>query len=137
MVLPLQALMFVLSLCALDVRLRAAHQSHHQMKPLEMALWEPEPKENEMAGTDTKDSKTVTVGGDLVTVSSVPGWKNWRTLIFGALLVLFGGIQASDLATIVPAEWTGVVMAVIGAVVMILRSMTSGPAGSDLSVNKV
>jgi hypothetical protein len=106
------------------------------MKPLEMALWEPE--ENEMAtATDTKDQKTVTVGGESVQVNSAPGWKNWRTLIFGALLVLLGGVQAADLATILPEAWTGVGMAVIGAVVMVLRTMTSGPAGSDLSMKKV
>jgi hypothetical protein len=108
------------------------------MKPLEMALWEPDPKENEMAtATDTKDSKTVTVGGEAVTVESVPGWKNWRTLIFGALLVLLGGIQQADLATILPEAWLGYGMAVVGAIVMVLRSLTSGPAGSDISVKKV
>jgi hypothetical protein len=107
------------------------------MKPLEMALWEPEPKENEMAVTDTANSKTVTVGGESVQVDSAPGWKNWRTLIFGALLVLLGGVQAADLATILPEAWTGVGMAVIGAVVVLLRSLTSGPAGSDISVKKV
>jgi hypothetical protein len=106
------------------------------MKPLEMALWNP--KENEMAtATDTKDQKTVTVGGESVQVNSVPGWKNWRTLIFGALLVLLGGIQAADVATFVPEAWTGVVMAVIGAVVVFLRSVTSGPMASDLSMKKV
>jgi hypothetical protein len=106
------------------------------MKPLEMGVWNP--KENEMAtATDTKDSKTVTVGGEAVTVSSTPGWKNWRTLIFGALLVLLGGVQAADLATILPEAWTGVGMAVIGAIVVLLRSLTSGPAGSDISVAKV
>jgi hypothetical protein len=106
-----------------------------QMKPLEMAVWNP--KENEMAVTDTKDSKTVTVGGEAVTVESVPGWKNWRTLIFGALLVLLGGIQQADLATILPEAWLGYGMAVVGAIVMVLRSLTSGPAGSDISVKKV
>jgi hypothetical protein len=105
------------------------------MKPLEMALWEPE--ENEMAVTDTKDTKTVTVGGESVQVDSAPGWKNWRTLIFGALLVLLGGVQAADLATILPEAWTGVGMAVVGAIVMVLRAFTSGPAGSDLSMKKV
>jgi hypothetical protein len=108
------------------------------MKPLEMALWEPEPEENEMAtATDTKDSKTVSVGGESVTVSSAPGWRNWRTLIFGALLVLLGGIQQADLATILPEAWLGYGMAVVGAIVMVLRSLTSGPAGSDISVKKV
>jgi hypothetical protein len=98
-----------------------------------MALWEPE--ENEMA--DTKDSKTVTVGGESVTVSSAPGWTNWKTLIFGALLVILGGIQQADLAVFLPDAWVGVGMALVGAVVIFLRSQTAGPMGSDVTVKKV
>lgn len=57
--------------------------------------------------------------------------KGFKTLIFGALVTLLGSLQAADIAQIVPAEWTGLVMAVIGAVTMALRTVTSTPVMSD------
>jgi hypothetical protein len=53
--------------------------------------------------------------------------KGYRTLIFGALITLLGGIQAADLAQIVPTGWLDVVMALIGIVIMVLRTLTSTP----------
>ncbi|MGD9866714.1 MAG: hypothetical protein AB7U38_01810 [Hyphomicrobiales bacterium] len=50
--------------------------------------------------------------------------KGYRTLIFGFLISALGANQASDVATIVPDEWVGVVMAAIGVVVLALRSLT-------------
>ena len=55
--------------------------------------------------------------------------KGWRTIIFGALIVGLGSIQASDLATVIPAEYTGLVIAAIGVAVMWLRSVTHTPVG--------
>ena len=55
----------------------------------------------------------------------------YKTLIFGAIVTFLGGIQASDLATIVPEQWIGVVMAGIGVVVMALRAITNTPVASS------
>lgn len=56
--------------------------------------------------------------------------QGFRTLAFGALVTILGGLQASHVATIVPAEWTGVVMAGIGTLVMVLRALTSTPVAT-------
>ena len=53
--------------------------------------------------------------------------KGYRTLIFGALITLLGGIEAADLAHVVPEQWNGVVLAGIGLVVMVLRTLTNTP----------
>lgn len=53
----------------------------------------------------------------------------WKTLIFGSLITVLGGIQATDLATIIPAQYTGIALAGIGAIVMFLRTLTSTPVG--------
>jgi hypothetical protein len=55
--------------------------------------------------------------------------QGYKTLIFGALVTALGAIQATDLATIVPEAWIGVVMGAIGVAVMVLRAMTTTPVG--------
>lgn len=57
--------------------------------------------------------------------------KGWKTLIFGGLITMLGGIQAADLATIVPAQYVGIALAGIGAIVMFLRSVTNTPVASS------
>lgn len=57
--------------------------------------------------------------------------KGWRTIIFGAAIAALGAIQAADIAQVIPNEWVGVVMSVIGAVIMILRSMTDSSIGKS------
>lgn len=57
--------------------------------------------------------------------------KGLKTLLFGALITALGGIQATDLATIVPDQFIGIVMAGIGMVVMFLRTITNTPVLSD------
>lgn len=57
--------------------------------------------------------------------------KGYRTMIFGALLAALGSLQAFDWATVVPEAWTGVVLAVIGGVIMLLRTMTSTLVGQS------
>lgn len=57
--------------------------------------------------------------------------KGLKTLLFGALITALGGIQATDLATIVPDQFIGIVMAGIGMVVMFLRTITDTPVLSD------
>lgn len=56
--------------------------------------------------------------------------KGFKTLIFGALISALGGLQAADIATIVPQEWVGAVMGLIGVAVMVLRTITNTPVGS-------
>lgn len=57
--------------------------------------------------------------------------KGWKTIIFGVLVAGLGAVQAADLATVVPQQWVGLVMTGIGAVVMILRSVTDTPIGKS------
>ena len=57
--------------------------------------------------------------------------KGYKTIIFGAILAALGSAQAADWTTIVPEQWTGVVMAVIGGLVMLLRKMTTTPLGKS------
>lgn len=57
--------------------------------------------------------------------------KGFKTLIFGALIAALGGIQAADLANIVPEQFIGLVMGGIGLIVMALRAITSTPVGSS------
>ncbi len=57
--------------------------------------------------------------------------QGWKTLIFGALITLLGGIQAADIAVIVPEQYQGIVMSVIGVIVMFLRTITTTPIGKS------
>ena len=55
--------------------------------------------------------------------------KGWKTILFGALVAALGAIQAADIATVVPPQWAGIVMAGIGAAIMALRAITTTPIG--------
>lgn len=55
--------------------------------------------------------------------------SGWKTLIFGAIISFLGSIQAVDLATIIPPQYTGAALAFIGVVVMVLRAMTTTAIG--------
>ena len=55
--------------------------------------------------------------------------QGWKTLIFGAVVTILGGLQAADVAQFVPEHWVGVVMGFIGVVIMILRVLTTTPVG--------
>lgn len=57
--------------------------------------------------------------------------KGLKTFLVGALITFLGGIQAADLAEIVPAEYTGIVLSAIGVVVMVLRAITNTPIFKD------
>lgn len=57
--------------------------------------------------------------------------KGLKTLLFGALITALGGIQATDLATVVPEQFVGIVMAGIGMIVMFLRTITNTPVLKD------
>lgn len=56
--------------------------------------------------------------------------KGWRTLAFNAALALVGVAQAFDWTSVLGASpYTGWIMAAVGAVGMVLRSVTSTPVG--------
>ncbi len=53
----------------------------------------------------------------------------WRTMIVAAILTFLGGLTAAELTPIFGDQWTGTVVAVIGVVMGILRSITKTPIG--------
>ena len=55
----------------------------------------------------------------------------YRTLAFSLLLSALGVVQAFNWATIIPQNqaWSGTVMIAIGAVVALLRTITTTPIG--------
>lgn len=57
--------------------------------------------------------------------------KGYKTIVFGALLAVLGFLQGFDWVTVVPEQWTGVVLAVIGGMTMLLRKMTTTPLGQS------
>lgn len=50
--------------------------------------------------------------------------KSYKTLIFGVLLGGAGALQAVDWIEFVPEGYVGIAMAIVGALVVWLRSMT-------------
>lgn len=57
--------------------------------------------------------------------------KGWKTIVFGALIAALGTIDATGLATIIPAQYASLVVGGIGLVVMWLRSMTTTAVGQS------
>lgn len=56
--------------------------------------------------------------------------KGWRTIAFGAIVAALGSVQAADLVTVIPADYSSIAMSVIGVAIMILRGVTNGPVGT-------
>jgi hypothetical protein len=61
--------------------------------------------------------------------SMFENFKGWRTIIISMAIGALGVAQQANWVDVIPAEWVGVVVAAIGALMMILRSMTSTPIG--------
>jgi len=57
--------------------------------------------------------------------------SGYRTLLFALVLGALGAAQTFDWATIVPAQDVGPVMIGIGALVALLRAVTSTPVGTS------
>lgn len=55
--------------------------------------------------------------------------KGYKTLIFNAAVAAFGTLDATVLGGVIPTEYLPTVIAVIGAVNMILRALTNTPLG--------
>jgi hypothetical protein len=51
--------------------------------------------------------------------------KGYKTLVFGMAIAALGAVKASGLAEIVPPEYVGLVMTVVGIVIVYLRSVTN------------
>lgn len=56
--------------------------------------------------------------------------KGWRTIILGALIAGLGSIQATDLATVVPEHYVGLVLGAVGVLIMWMRTITNTPVGT-------
>lgn len=57
--------------------------------------------------------------------------KGWKTMGFGTLLVLLGQLQQSDIWALLPPQYAGLAVSVIGVLVMILRLATNTPLGES------
>jgi hypothetical protein len=55
--------------------------------------------------------------------------KGYRLLIVSFLVAGLGAIDATGLATVIPAEYVGLVMTGLGLLVGWLRLQTTGPVG--------
>lgn len=56
--------------------------------------------------------------------------KGWRTLIFAAVVALVGVLEAFDWATVIPEQYHGWALALIGVVIAWLRKVTA-PVGKQ------
>lgn len=85
---------------------------------------------------DVITSKAVTLpSGAKAVVMDAPGIKNWRTLIINGLIVIvptllayLAGINWSDYFSPLHAVWA------VTAINIIMRLVTNGPVGSNLSI---
>ena len=55
--------------------------------------------------------------------------KGWRTLLFAGVVALAGVLEQFDWFQIVPAQWNGLVLVVVGIVVAWLRKITTTSVG--------
>ena len=57
--------------------------------------------------------------------------KGKRTFIFGAVIALLGTAQALDWTEVLTEQNAGIVVAGIGAVIVVLRAFTNTPPGAS------
>lgn len=57
--------------------------------------------------------------------------KGWKTLVAAALIAALGVVQQSGLADLVPAEYEGLAMTIIGVLMAGLRWVTTSPVGKQ------
>lgn len=62
---------------------------------------------------------------------TMQSFKGWKTVLFGAALAVVGILQQSGVESLVPDQYRGLVVAAIGAAVMILRTITTTPVGTS------
>lgn len=56
--------------------------------------------------------------------------KGWRTLLFSALIALIGVVEAFDWVEVIPEQYHGWAITLIGVIVAYLRKITTGAIGS-------
>lgn len=63
-------------------------------------------------------------------MGSIIKWiKGYKSMSFGAVLIFLGQLQQQDLVNIVPPQYVGTVMSIIGLLAMVLRAATTTPVG--------
>lgn len=55
--------------------------------------------------------------------------KGWKTMAVGAVFAAMGFLQQADWAEVVPPEYAGMAVGVLGLVMMALRAVTNTPVG--------
>lgn len=56
-------------------------------------------------------------------------FQGWKTVSVGIIIAVLGVLQQSGIEQVVPAQYSGLVLAGIGAVMVALRSVTTTPLG--------
>jgi hypothetical protein len=51
--------------------------------------------------------------------------KGYKTLVFGMAIAALGAVNAAGLAEVVPPQYVGLVMTVVGIVIVYLRTVTN------------
>lgn len=57
--------------------------------------------------------------------------KGWRTLIFGAAVAIIGVMEAFDWTTVIPEQYQGWALGIIGVVIIWLRKVTNTAIGKS------
>lgn len=57
--------------------------------------------------------------------------KGWRTLLVAIIVAVIGAVEVFDWAQIIPEQYVGVAMVVIGFVMGILRKLTNTALGES------
>jgi hypothetical protein len=55
--------------------------------------------------------------------------KGYKTLLFAVILAIAGALEQFDWLQIVPEQWNGLVLVIVGLIVGWLRKLTTTPIG--------
>lgn len=55
--------------------------------------------------------------------------KGWKTIVFNLVLALLGVLETTNWVDVIPENWAGVVMLIVGALGLWLRGLTTTPVG--------
>jgi hypothetical protein len=57
--------------------------------------------------------------------------KGWKTLLFAIILAIAGALEQFDWLQIIPEQWSGLALVVVGILVGYLRKLTTTPLGKS------